>query len=79
MMLWCESVAALGFPVVPDVNWMLIGSWMSNGALGCAEPRRRGGDGGGGGGNDDGDNVPRAGGIVRRCPDERSERADRIP
>jgi hypothetical protein len=25
-MLWCESVAPLGKPVVPDVYWMLIGS-----------------------------------------------------
>ena len=25
-MLWCVSVAPLGVPVVPDVNWMLIGS-----------------------------------------------------
>ena len=25
-MLWCESVAPLGAPVVPEVNWMLIGS-----------------------------------------------------
>ena len=25
-MLWCVSVAALGAPVVPEVNWMLIGS-----------------------------------------------------
>ncbi len=26
-MLWCVSVAPLGAPVVPLVNWMLIGSW----------------------------------------------------
>ncbi len=25
-MLWCVSVAPLGAPVVPEVNWMLIGS-----------------------------------------------------
>ena len=25
-MLWCESVAPFGKPVVPDVYWMLIGS-----------------------------------------------------
>ena len=25
-MLWCVSVAPLGAPVVPLVNWMLIGS-----------------------------------------------------
>ena len=25
-MLWCERVAPLGKPVVPDVYWMLIGS-----------------------------------------------------
>ena len=25
-MLWCESVAPLGKPVVPEVYWMLIGS-----------------------------------------------------
>ena len=25
-MLWCERVAPLGNPVVPDVYWMLIGS-----------------------------------------------------
>ena len=25
-MLWCESVAPLGMPVVPLVYWMLIGS-----------------------------------------------------
>ena len=24
-MLWCVSVAPLGVPVVPEVNWMLIG------------------------------------------------------
>ena len=30
-MLWCESVAPFGNPVVPDVYWMLIGSsnWSS--------------------------------------------------
>ena len=26
-MLWCVSVAPFGWPVVPLVNWMLIGSW----------------------------------------------------
>src|SRR3954462_3882762 len=25
-MLWCDNVAPLGKPVVPDVYWMLIGS-----------------------------------------------------
>ena len=25
-MLWCDRVAPLGKPVVPDVYWMLIGS-----------------------------------------------------
>ena len=25
-MLWCDSVAPFGNPVVPDVYWMLIGS-----------------------------------------------------
>ena len=25
-MLWCESVAPFGKPVVPEVYWMLIGS-----------------------------------------------------
>ena len=25
-MLWCDSVAPLGKPVVPEVYWMLIGS-----------------------------------------------------
>jgi hypothetical protein len=25
-MLWCERVAPLGNPVVPDVYWMLMGS-----------------------------------------------------
>jgi len=24
-MLWCDSVAPFGKPVVPDVYWMLIG------------------------------------------------------
>ena len=28
-MLWCDRVAPLGNPVVPDVYWMLIGSWGS--------------------------------------------------
>src|SRR5579863_5304002 len=45
-MLWCDSVAPLGNPVVPEVNWMLIGS--SNCSCGassairavsCAVPR----------------------------------------
>jgi hypothetical protein len=26
-MLWCVSVAPLGLPVVPLVNWMLMASW----------------------------------------------------
>ena len=25
-MLWCDSVAPFGVPVVPEVYWMLIGS-----------------------------------------------------
>jgi hypothetical protein len=29
-MLWCVSVAAFGAPVVPLVNWMLIGSSQSS-------------------------------------------------
>ena len=29
-MLWCESVAPLGEPVVPLVYWMLIGSSKSS-------------------------------------------------
>ena len=29
-MLWCVSVAPFGLPVVPLVNWMLIGSWQSS-------------------------------------------------
>ena len=31
-MLWCVSVAPLGEPVVPEVNWMLIGSSNCSGA-----------------------------------------------
>ena len=31
-MLWCESVAPFGKPVVPDVYWMLIGSSKSSSA-----------------------------------------------
>src|SRR4029450_9121757 len=33
-MLWCDSVAPLGKPVVPEVYWMLIGS--SAESPGCA-------------------------------------------
>ena len=29
-MLWWESVAPLGLPVVPDVNWMLVGSSLNS-------------------------------------------------
>lgn len=25
--LKCERVAAFGWPVVPDVNWIFVGSW----------------------------------------------------
>ena len=27
--LWWDSVAPLGLPVVPEVNWMLVGSSLS--------------------------------------------------
>ena len=37
-MLWCVSVAPLGAPVVPLVNWMLIGSKQSS-ATGAARSR----------------------------------------
>ena len=33
-MLWCESVAPLGKPVVPEVYWMLIGSSKARVAFG---------------------------------------------
>ena len=29
-MLWCDSVAPFGKPVVPEVYWMLIGSSHDN-------------------------------------------------
>src|SRR6516165_5895808 len=34
--LWCDRVAPLGKPVVPEVNWMLIGS--SNCSFGASAP-----------------------------------------
>ena len=39
--LWCVSVAPFGLPVVPLVNWMLIGSWakQSANAAGSTRPR----------------------------------------
>jgi hypothetical protein len=37
-MLWCVSVAPLGLPVVPLVNWMLMASWRQP----CAERVERG-------------------------------------
>ena len=45
-MLWCESVAPLGKPVVPLVYWMLIGSLgvelgLALGQRVVAEARRR--------------------------------------
>ncbi len=38
-MLWCVSVAPLGAPVVPLVNWMLIGSSNCERALELCKPR----------------------------------------
>ena len=35
-MLWCESVAPLGKPVVPLVYWMLIGSSKDSSAMRAA-------------------------------------------
>ena len=37
-MLWCVSVAPFGAPVVPLVNWMLIGSSNCSFADKLAEP-----------------------------------------
>ena len=37
-MLWCESVAPFGKPVVPDVYWMLIGSSKRQLGLALGEP-----------------------------------------
>ena len=39
-MLWCDSVAPFGKPVVPEVYWMLIGSSKPSAA---ARSRQRGG------------------------------------
>ncbi|CAM5577826.1 hypothetical protein SFUMM280S_08796 [Streptomyces fumanus] len=33
-MLWCERVAPLGKPVVPEVYWMLIGSSQDSSSYG---------------------------------------------
>ena len=39
-MLWCESVAPLGKPVVPEVYWMLIGSSNCSDALALGQLAR---------------------------------------
>ena len=41
-MLWCESVAPLGKPVVPLVYWMLIGSSKDSSAMRAAIASRSG-------------------------------------
>ena len=41
-MLWCDSVAPLGKPVVPDVYWMLIGSSKASVAAALAQGGRVG-------------------------------------
>jgi hypothetical protein len=41
-MLWCDSVAPLGLPVVPEVNWMLIGSSNCRRSPSLDRPARRG-------------------------------------
>ena len=38
-MLWCDSVAPLGCPVVPEVYWMLIGSSGESSACRAASAR----------------------------------------